>query len=104
MLSFGMYFLCSWLFVITTYRYLQKGNLSGLWLEHLQDWYTGLGTQKMNPKNFISQSLLLCLKYISVCLVHFNSSKEKNKNSQKHFKTTPLHIKNNSSATLPKKT
>ena len=41
--------------------------------EHFGDWYTGFGAQKMCPKNFMRQKsikLLLCLKYVSVHLMH----------------------------------
>ena len=39
-------------------------------LVHFGDWYNGLCTQKMSQK---STSLLLCLKYIFVYVMHFKS-------------------------------
>ena len=69
--KFTIYMLDAYL---TTFRPELQGPLP----EDLGDQYTGLAAKTIHSKNLMSEesmSLLLCLKYISVLLIHFSSSK-----------------------------
>ena len=69
--KFTIYMLDAYL---TTFRPEFQGPLP----EALGDQYTGSAAKTIHSKNLMSEesmSLLLCLKYISVFLIHFSSSK-----------------------------